>query len=111
MRTLGAIDNIEKERIAKETMEIYGSILDRMGGIESMNLKIIFWCSYLHKKMIKDRLDDIKEKSFKFRNLSRFSKFLIKIICNGRFRERYHFQYGENSKKKNIFRANYISFE
>ena len=32
MRTIGAIDNIEKkERIAKETMEIYAPLADRMG--------------------------------------------------------------------------------
>ena len=64
MRTIGAIDNIDKkERIAKETMEIYAPLADRMGmnrirdELEDLSFGVL---NIKAKKMIKDRLDDIK---------------------------------------------------
>tara|TARA_Y100000591_G_scaffold201459_1_gene174285 strand:+ start:1814 stop:3559 length:1746 start_codon:yes stop_codon:yes gene_type:complete len=75
MRTIGAIDNIDKkERIAKETMEIYAPLADRMGmnrirdELEDLSFGVL---NIKAKKMIKDRLDDIKEKNLlSFKNLS-----------------------------------------
>ncbi len=75
MRTIQAIDNIEKkERIAKETMEIYAPLADRMGmnrirdELEDLSFGVL---NFKAKKMIKDRLDDIKEKNLlNFKNLS-----------------------------------------
>ena len=67
MRTIDAIDNIEKkERIAKETMEIYAPLSRRMGmnrirdELEDLSFGVL---NFKAKKMIKDRLDDIKEKN------------------------------------------------
>ncbi len=75
MRTIGAINNTEKkERIAKETMEIYAPLADRMGmnrirdELEDLSFGVL---NVKAKKMIKDRLDEIKEKNLlNFRNLS-----------------------------------------
>ena len=75
MRTIEAIDNNEKkERIAKETMEIYAPLADRMGmnrirdELEDLSFGVL---NTKAKKMIKDRLDDIKEKNLlSFKNLS-----------------------------------------
>ncbi len=75
MRTIEAIDNVEKkERIAKETMEIYAPLADRMGmnrirdELEDLSFGVL---NIKAKKMIKDRLDDIKEKNLlNFKNLS-----------------------------------------
>ena len=75
MRTIEAIHDIEKkERIAKETMEIYAPLADRMGmnrirdELEDLSFGVL---NIKAKKMIKDRLDDIKDKNLlNFRNLS-----------------------------------------
>ena len=75
MRTIQAINNIEKkERIAKETMEIYAPLADRMGmnrirdELEDLSFGVL---NVKAKKMIKDRLDDIKDKNLlSFKNLS-----------------------------------------
>ena len=75
MRTINAIENPEKkERIAKETMEIYAPLADRMGmnrirdELEDLSFGVL---NYKAKKMIKDRLDNIKEKNLlNFKNLS-----------------------------------------
>ena len=73
MRTIDAINKTEKkERIAKETMEIYAPLADRMGmnrirdELEDLSFGVL---NTKAKKMIKDRLDDIKEK-----NLMNFKK-------------------------------------
>ncbi len=75
MRTIDAISNFDKkERIAKETMEIYAPLADRMGmnrirdELEDLSFGVL---NIKAKKMIKDRLDDIKEKNLlSFKNLS-----------------------------------------
>ena len=82
MRTIEAIDNIEKkERIARETMEIYAPLTDRMGmnrirdELEDLSFGVL---NVKAKKMIKDRLDDIKEKNLmSFKNLSEDFKNLL----------------------------------
>ncbi len=65
MRTLMAIDKEEKrKRIAKETMEIYAPLADRMGmnrirdELEDLSFDIL---NPEARKMIKDRLDTIKD--------------------------------------------------
>ncbi len=65
MRTLKAIDKDEKrKRIAKETMEIYAPLADRMGmnrirdELEDLSFEIL---NPEARKMIKDRLDTIKD--------------------------------------------------
>ncbi len=65
MRTLKAIDKEEKrKRIAKETMEIYAPLADRMGmnrirdELEDLSFEIL---NPEARKMIKDRLDTIKD--------------------------------------------------
>ena len=82
MRTIEAIDNIDKkERIAKETMEIYAPLADRMGmnrirdELEDLSFGVL---NTKAKKMIKDRLDDIKEKNLlSFKNLSEDFKNIL----------------------------------
>ena len=65
MRTINSIDKIEKkERIAKETMEIYSPLADRMGmnrirdELEDLSFEVL---NPNARKLIKDRLDKIKE--------------------------------------------------
>ena len=75
MRTINAIDNIEKkERIAKETMEIYAPLADRMGmnrirdELEDLSFLIL---NNEARKLIKKRLDEIKEdKTNSFNSIS-----------------------------------------
>ena len=84
MRTIDAISNFDKkERIAKETMEIYAPLADRMGmnrirdELEDLSFGVL---NFKAKKMIKDRLNEIKENNLlNFKNLSEdFQKLLIK---------------------------------
>ena len=111
MRTIEAIESIEKkERIAKETMEIYAPLADRMGmnrirdELEDLSFGVL---NIKAKKMIKDRLDDIKEKNLlSFKNLSEDFKNLLnnknlkcKIFGNTIF------YLEKNSKKKNFIGA------
>jgi GTP diphosphokinase / guanosine-3',5'-bis(diphosphate) 3'-diphosphatase len=65
MRTIDAITKIEKkERIAKETMEIYAPLADRMGmhrirdELEDLSFKVL---NNQARKLIKKRLDEIKD--------------------------------------------------
>jgi len=65
MRTIGAVDKIEKqERIAKETMEIYAPLADRMGmhhirdELEDLSFKVL---NNKARELIKKRLDDVKD--------------------------------------------------
>ena len=83
MRTIDAIENKEKkERIAKETMEIYAPLADRMGmnrirdELEDLSFGVL---NTKAKKMIKDRLDDIKDKNLlNFKNLSEEFQNILK---------------------------------
>jgi guanosine-3',5'-bis(diphosphate) 3'-pyrophosphohydrolase len=65
MRTIDAISKIEKrERIAKETMEIYAPLADRMGmhrirdELEDLSFEVL---NNSARELIKKRLDEIKE--------------------------------------------------
>ena len=75
MRTIDAIENIErKERISKETMEIYAPLADRMGmnrirdELEDLSFKVL---NSKARELIKNRLDEIKyDKENSFNSLS-----------------------------------------
>ena len=65
MRTINAIENFEKkERIAKETMEVYAPLADRMGmnrirdELEDLSFAVL---NSEARNLIKDRLDQIKD--------------------------------------------------
>ena len=65
MRTINAIENFEKkQRIAKETMEIYAPLADRMGmnrirdELEDLSFAVL---NSEARNLIKDRLDQIKD--------------------------------------------------
>jgi GTP diphosphokinase / guanosine-3',5'-bis(diphosphate) 3'-diphosphatase len=65
MRTIDAIDKVEKkERIARETMEIYAPLADRMGmhrirdELEDLSFKVL---NNEARELIKKRLDEIKD--------------------------------------------------
>ena len=65
MRTIEAIDKIEKkERIARETMEIYAPLADRMGmhgirdELEDLSFKVL---NNQARKLINKRLEEIKD--------------------------------------------------
>jgi guanosine-3',5'-bis(diphosphate) 3'-pyrophosphohydrolase len=65
MRTIDAIHNSEKrERIAKETMEIYAPLADRMGmhhirdELEDLSFKVL---NNKARELIKKRLDEVKD--------------------------------------------------
>jgi|TARA_B100000953_G_scaffold257775_1_gene222284 RelA/SpoT family (p)ppGpp synthetase len=108
MRTIEAISNLEKkERIAKETMEIYAPLADRMGmnrirdELEDLSFGVL---NSKAKKMIKDRLDDIKENNLtNFKNLSEdFQKLLSKnnLTCTIFGREKTPFSIWRKIQKK-----------
>ncbi len=84
MRTLKAIDKIEKrQRIAKETMEIYSPLADRMGmnrirdELEDLSFEVL---NPEARKLIKDRLNQIKDSNLVNYNnvLSEFENLLNK---------------------------------
>ena len=84
MRTLNAIDKLEKrEIIAKETMEIYAPLADRMGmnrirdELEDLSFEIL---NTEAREMIKKRLDKIKDNNLINYNsvLSEFENLLKK---------------------------------
>ena len=83
MRTIGAIDKVDKrERIAKETMEIYSPLADRMGmnrirdELEDLSFGIL---NPEARKLIKNRLDKIKHDNLINYNsvLNKFENILI----------------------------------
>jgi guanosine-3',5'-bis(diphosphate) 3'-pyrophosphohydrolase len=92
MRTIGAITKIEKkERIAKETMEIYAPLADRMGmhrirdELEDLSFMVL---NNQARELIKKRLDKIKDDkvnsfnsiSLQFNELLKQQKINAKII-------------------------------
>ena len=88
MQTLNAIDNkIKRERIAKETMEIYSPLADRMGmnrirdELEDLSFDIL---NPEARKLIKDRLDQIKDNNLINYNsvLNEFENLLKKNNIN-----------------------------
>jgi len=108
MRTINAIENVEKkERIAKETMEIYAPLADRMGmnrirdELEDLSFGVL---NFKAKKMIKDRLDEIKENNIlNFKNLSEeFQKLLTQnnLECKIFGREKTTFSIWRKIQKK-----------
>ncbi len=108
MRTLKAIDKEEKrKRIAKETMEIYAPLADRMGmnrirdELEDLSFDIL---NPEARKMIKDRLDTIKDNNLINYNsvLSEFENLLNKndIDCKIYSREKTPFSIWRKIQKK-----------
>jgi GTP diphosphokinase / guanosine-3',5'-bis(diphosphate) 3'-diphosphatase len=78
MRTIDAIIKIDKkERIAKETMEIYAPLADRMGmhrirdELEDLSFKVL---NNKARKLIKKRLDEIKDDK-----VNSFNKISLKL--------------------------------
>jgi len=83
MRTIKFVNDKEKQvRKAKETMEIYGPLADRMGmhrirdELEDLSFEVL---NSDARKLIKDRLDKIKQNNLtNFKNISdEFTKILI----------------------------------
>ena len=108
MRTLKAIDKEEKrKRIAKETMEIYAPLADRMGmnrirdELEDLSFDIL---NPEARKMIKDRLDTIKDNNLINYNsvLSEFENLLNEnnIDCKIYSREKTPFSIWRKIQKK-----------
>jgi guanosine-3',5'-bis(diphosphate) 3'-pyrophosphohydrolase len=110
MRTIDAIIKIEKKaRIAKETMEIYAPLADRMGmhsirdELEDLSFKVL---NNKARELIKKRLDEIKEDkvnsfnsiSLKFSGLLNSSKIKAEIIG----REKTPFSIWRKVQKKRI---------
>ena len=110
MRTIDAILKIEKkERIAKETMEIYAPLADRMGmhsirdELEDLSFKIL---NNKARKLIKKRLDEIKDDkvnsfnsiSLQFSGLLNIHKINAEIIG----REKTPFSIWRKVQKKRI---------
>ena len=108
MRTIDAIDNMErKERISKETMEIYAPLADRMGmhrirdELEDLSFKIL---NNQARELIKKRLDEIKEdKVNTFNSISlQFSELLNEYKINAEIigREKTPFSIWRKVQKK-----------
>ena len=110
MRTLKAIDKIEKrERIAKETMEIYAPLADRMGmnrirdELEDLSFEIL---NSEARKLIKDRLDQIKDSNLinynnvlnEFENVLKDKKLKFQIFS----REKTPFSIWRKFQKKDL---------
>jgi len=110
MRTIEAISKIEKkERIAKETMEIYAPLADRMGmhtirdELEDLSFKVL---NNNARELIKKRLDEIKDDkvnsfnsiSLQFRGLLNEHKINAEIIG----REKTPFSIWRKVQKKRI---------
>jgi len=110
MRTIDAISKIEKkERIAKETMEIYAPLADRMGmhsirdELEDLSFKVL---NNKARELIKKRLDEIKEdKVNSFNSISlQFSELLNEHKINAEIigREKTPFSIWRKVQKKRI---------
>jgi len=110
MRTINAIKEIDKkERIAKETMEIYAPLADRMGmnrirdELEDLSFKVL---NNDARELIKKRLDEIKEdKENSFNSISfQFSDVLNQYKLNAQIigREKTPFSIWRKLQKKRI---------
>ena len=110
MRTIDAILKIEKkERIAKETMEIYAPLADRMGmhrirdELEDLSFKVL---NNKARELIKNRLDKIKDdKVNSFNSISlEFSGLLNEHKINAEIigREKTPFSIWRKVQKKRI---------
>ncbi|MDC0616072.1 RelA/SpoT family protein [Candidatus Pelagibacter sp.] len=110
MRTIDAILKIEKkERIAKETMEIYAPLADRMGmhrirdELEDLSFKVL---NNNARELIKKRLDEIKDdKVNSFNSISlQFSELLNDYKINAEIigREKTPFSIWRKVQKKRI---------
>jgi guanosine-3',5'-bis(diphosphate) 3'-pyrophosphohydrolase len=110
MRTIDAISKIEKkERIAKETMEIYAPLADRMGmhsirdELEDLSFKVL---NNKARELIKNRLDKIKDdKVNSFNSISlEFSGLLNEHKINAKIigREKTPFSIWRKVQKKRI---------
>jgi len=110
MRTIDAISKIEKkERIAKETMEIYAPLADRMGmhsirdELEDLSFKVL---NNKARELIKKRLDEIKDdKVNSFNSISlEFSELLNEYKINAEIigREKTPFSIWRKVQKKRI---------
>ncbi|MDB9987293.1 RelA/SpoT family protein [Candidatus Pelagibacter sp.] len=110
MRTIDAISKIEKkERIAKETMEIYAPLADRMGmhrirdELEDLSFKVL---NNNARELIKKRLDEIKDdKVNSFNSISlQFSRLLNEHKINAEIigREKTPFSIWRKVQKKRI---------
>jgi guanosine-3',5'-bis(diphosphate) 3'-pyrophosphohydrolase len=110
MRTIDAISKIEKkERIAKETMEIYAPLADRMGmhrirdELEDLSFKVL---NNNARELIKKRLDEIKDdKVNSFNSISlQFSGLLNTHKINAEIigREKTPFSIWRKVQKKRI---------
>ena len=110
MRTIDAIYKIEKkERIAKETMEIYAPLADRMGmhsirdELEDLSFKVL---NNQARELIKKRLDEIKDdKVNSFNSISyQFSALLKKNNLKAKIigREKTPFSIWRKVQKKRI---------
>jgi GTP diphosphokinase / guanosine-3',5'-bis(diphosphate) 3'-diphosphatase len=108
MRTIDAITKIEKkERIAKETMEIYAPLADRMGmhrirdELEDLSFKVL---NNQARELIKKRLDEIKDdKVNSFNSISiQFSELLNQYKINAEIigREKTPFSIWRKVQKK-----------
>jgi len=110
MRTIDAISKIEKkERIAKETMEIYAPLAERMGmhrirdELEDLSFKVL---NNNARELIKKRLDEIKDdKVNSFNSISlQFSGLLNEHKINAEIigREKTPFSIWRKVQKKRI---------
>ena len=110
MRTIDAINKVEKkERIAKETMEIYAPLADRMGmhrirdELEDLSFEVL---NSKARKLIKKRLDKIKDdKVNSFNSISlEFSGLLNEHKINAEIfgREKTPFSIWRKVQKKRI---------
>ena len=110
MRTIDAISKVEKkERIAKETMEIYAPLADRMGmhsirdELEDLSFKVL---NNKARELIKKRLDKIKDdKVNSFNSISlQFSGLLNEHKINAEIigREKTPFSIWRKVQKKRI---------
>ena len=110
MRTIDAIPKIEKkERIAKETMEIYAPLADRMGmhrirdELEDLSFKVL---NNNARELIKKRLDEIKDNKVNTFNIIslQFSELLNEHKINAEIigREKTPFSIWRKVQKKRI---------